>query len=416
MLPTKRYLTLFSAIVFVTGCAVDGPDGAEELDEPDSPDQASAEGSAAQALLPGPTTSYAIGAACVTSADCAAGEYCEIGPGWTLSSFALDHTCHTQASSAIATSLGCTLPPMASVTATDITYTSDGWQCSVFQPTSGTNLPVVVVFPYGGFLSQFRLNPDMINYAKAIVATGKVAAVCDYTKATSTLAGVPLEISDVRCGIRTFATAAGGLAFTAAGGGTYRGDPSRLGVVGSSAGGSLALVVALTADQSALSFGSGTVSLDSGTCNVAPLAGGEVGLVKRVIAAAPPTDMPGPYGYGAAAFPTNATRLGWYAGASVNPARAEALTAVSPALADMAHPYPGAPPILLIQSSGDTTVDPAQSATMDAALDAHGFKHSRVLVPTLYSGSTNVSHPWPFNLGGTAAPAQCTGYAFLAGL
>ncbi len=69
-----------------------------------------------------------------------------------------------------------------------------------------------------------------------------------------------------------------------------------------------------------------------------------------------------------------------------------------------------------MQSSGDTTVDPAQSATMDAALDAHGFKHSRILVPALYSGTTNVSHPWPFNLGGTAAPAQCTGYAFLAGL
>lgn len=403
-------------MVFAAGCAVDGLDIAEELDPPEALDEASAQGSTAQALLPGPTTSYAIGAACVTSADCDPGEYCEIGPGWTLSSYALDHTCQPQASSAISTVLGCTLPPMASVTPTTITYTSDGWQCSVFQPTSGTDLPVVVVFPYGGFLSQFRLNPDMINYAKAIVATGKVAAVCDYTKATSTLAGVPLEISDVRCGIRTFGTAAGGLAFTAAGGGVYRGDPTRLGVVGSSAGGSLSLVVALTADQSALSFGSSTVSLDSGTCNVAPLPGGEVGLIKRLIAAAPPTDMPGPYGYGAAAFPTNATRLGWYAGASTNPARAEALTAVSPALADMAHPYPGAPPILLIQSSGDTTVDPAQSATMDAALDAHGFKHSRILVPALYSGSTNVSHPWPFNLGGTAAPAQCTGYAFLAGL
>jgi hypothetical protein len=61
-------------------------------------------------------------------------------------------------------------------------------------------------------------------------------------------------------------------------------------------------------------------------------------------------------------------------------------------------------------------VDPAQTATMDAALAAHGFTHSRIVVPTLYSGTYNVSHPWPFNLGGVAAPAQCTGYAFLAGL
>ncbi|MEO5730381.1 MAG: alpha/beta hydrolase [Byssovorax sp.] len=413
MLPPIRLLMLLPALVLAASCAGAGSDSAELLD---STDEASAQGTAEQALLGTPTTSYAVGAACAATADCAAGEYCEIGPGWTLSSFALDHTCQPVASPAIATVSSCALPQLASVTATNLTYTSAGWQCSVYQPATGTGLPVVLVLPYGGFLSQFRLNPDMINYAKAIVSTGKVAAVCDYTKATSTLSGVPLEISDVRCAIRTFGTTAGGLAFTAAGGGTYRGDSSRLGVVGSSAGGSLALVAALTADQAALKFDSGTISLDSGTCNVAPLAGGEVGLIKRLIGAAPPTDMPGPYGYGTPTYPTNLSRLAWYAGTTEEPARVAALTAVSPALADMAHPYPGAPPVLLIQSSGDTTVAPAQTATMDEALEAHGFQHSRILVPTLYSGTTNVSHPWPFNLGGVAAPAQCTGFAFLAGL
>lgn len=414
MLPPIRSLMLLSALVLTTSCAGAGSDTADPLD---SPDEELAEGTAAWALPAGPTTSYAVAAACDTSADCAAGEYCESGPGWRLSTFALDRTCQPVASPAIATVSSCTLPPVASVTATNFVYTSAGWQCSVYQPATGTGLPVVLVFPYGGFLSQFRLNPDMINYAKAIVSTGKVAAVCDYTKATSTLPGVPLEISDVRCAIRTFGTTAGGLAFTAAGGGAYRGDPSRLGVVGSSAGGSLALVAALTADQSVLRVGSGTMSLDSGTCNVAPLAGGEVGLIKRLIGAAPPTDMPGPYGYGTPTHPTNLTRLAWYAGSAIaEPAYVEALTAVSPALASMAHPYPGAPPVLLIHSSGDLTVDPAQTAAMDAALEAHGFKHTRILVPTLYSGTSNVSHPWPFNLGGVAAPAQCTGFAFLAGL
>lgn len=413
MIPPIRPLMLLSALVLTAGCAGAESDAAEPTD---SPDEAIAQGSAEQALLAGSTSSYVISASCETSADCDAGEYCEIGPGWMLSSYALDHTCQPVASQAIATVSSCSLPQLASVTATNFTYTASGLQCSVFQPATGTGLPVVLVFPYGGFLSQFRLNPDMINYAKAIVSTGKVAAVCDYTKATSTLAGVPREISDVRCGIRHFGTTAGGLAFTAAGGGTYRGDPSRLGVVGSSAGGSLALVAALTADQAALSYGAGTMSLDSGTCLVRPLVGGEVGMIKRLLAAAPPTDMPGPYGYGTPTYPTNLSRLAWYAGTTVTPDYHEALTAVSPGLADMAHPYPGAPPILLIQSSGDTTVDPQQTATMEAALDAHGFKHSRIVVPALYSGTNNVSHPWPFNLGGVAAPAQCTGFAFLDGL
>lgn len=413
MLPLIRHVMLLAAIALTTGCASAGSDMEDPLDPLDeSLDQRPA----TEALVAGPTSSYVISAGCHYTSDCSAGEYCEIGPGWTLASYSLDHTCQPVASPAIATVSSCALPEMASVTATNIVYTSAGWQCSVYQPNTGTGLPVVLVLPYGGFLSQFRLNPDMINYAKAIVSTGKVAAVCDYTKATSTLSGVPLEISDARCAIRTFGTTAGGLAFTAAGGGTYRGDPSRLGVVGSSAGGSLALVAALTADQAALSFGAGAVSLDSGTCNVAPLEGGEVGLIKRLIAAAPPTDMPGPYGYGPPAYPTNLSRLAWYAGTTATPAYQEALTAVSPALANMAHPYPGAPPVLLLQSSGDLTVDPQQTATMDAALAAHGFKHSRVLVPTLYSGTNNVSHPWPFNLGSAALPAQCTGFAFLAEL
>lgn len=412
MLPSNRFL-LSSAIVLLSGCASAGSDTVEPLD---SAGQAISSDADEPPRALAPRTASARGAACSTSSDCAAGEYCETGPGWALSSFALDHTCQPVGSAAIATVSSCALPPLANVTATNITYTSAGWQCSVYQPANGSGYPVVIVLPYGGFLGQFRQNPDMVNYAKAIVATGKVAAVCDYTKATSTISGVPAEVSDARCAIRTFGTSAAGLAFTAAGGGTYRGNPARLGVVGSSAGGSIALVAALTADQSALRLGAGTVPLDTGTCNVAPLAGGEVGLVKRLLAAAPPTDLPGPYGFGNATYPANYTRLGWYAGADTDPARAEALTAVSPALADLAHPYPGAPPILELQSTGDTTVDNGQTASMDAALDAHGYKHSRIVVPPLYSGTTNVSHPWPFNLGGTAAPGQCTGFAFLAGL
>jgi acetyl esterase/lipase len=365
-----------------------------------------------------------VGGTCAVTADCDPGLYCEIGPGWALSAFtSLDHTCQPVATSAIAAVTTCTLPALATVTPTAITYTSDGLTCKVYQPATGTGLPVVLGLPYGGFLAQFAGNADFVNFARAIVSTGKVAVLCDYSKATSTQKGVPEELSDVRCAIRTAATSALGTAFTAAGGGTYRGSPSRLGVVGSSAGGSLALVAVLTADQTALAVPDttapgtyhATLVLDRGTCLVSPSAD-ERGLVKRLVAAAPPTDMPGPYGYGAAAFPTNATKLGYYAGAAADPVRADMLTAVSPALWDMAHPYVGAPPILLTQLAGDTTVDPAQSATMDAALAAHGFAHARVLGGTFMCGPTNCSHPVPLVNGGGALSPNCTMYAFLAGL
>jgi acetyl esterase/lipase len=364
----------------------------------------------------------AMGGACVTSADCGTGLYCEIGAGALASSFALDHTCQPASSAAIATVSTCTLPSLAAVTPVVITYTTDGLTCSVFQPSTGTNLPVVVALPYGGFVQQFAGNPDFVNYGKQVVASGKVAVLCNYTKATATISGVPAELSDVRCAIRTAGSSALGAAFTAAGGGTYRGSPSRVGVVGSSAGGSLALDAVLDEDVPALALPDTTapgtyhapLPLDSGTC----IAGTSsiLGMVKVLVAAAPPTDLPGPTGYGDAAHPTKVATLDAYAGSAVNPARADALSAVSPALFDMAHPYPGAPKVLLIQSSGDTAVDPAQSAAMDAALAAHGYRHSRILAAPLMCGVTPCSHPWQLTMGGAALAGNCTAWALLATL
>jgi dienelactone hydrolase len=271
----------------------------------------------------------------------------------------------------------------------------------------------VLALPYGGFVSMFAGNPDFVAYGKQIAGSGKVAVLCNYSKATPTISGVPRELSDVRCAIRTAGSSALGALVTAAGV-TYRGSPSRLGVVGSSAGGSLALVATLTADQASLNLGGGTVALDSGTCNAG--AGSILGLVKMLVAAAPPVDLPGPYGYGAAAFPTKVATLDAYAGSAVNPARTDALTAVSPALLDMAHPYPGAPKVLILQSSGDTTVDPTQSGAMCSALGAHGYRESCILAGPLTCGATPCSHPWQLTMTGNALAGNCTAWALLATL
>ncbi len=417
-------LALFALLLAFAACSADSPaPGHCDVEGLDAciragKDAAECAASAGCSQASAASPLVALGGTCAGSADCSAGLYCEIGAGAIASSFALDHTCQTASSAAIATVSTCTLPSALSVSPTVITYTSDGLTCSVYQPTSGTGLPVVLALPYGGFVSQFAGNPDFVSYGKQLSGSGKVAVLCNYTKATASVSGTPAELSDVRCAIRTAGTSALG-SLVAAAGATYRGSPSRLGVVGSSAGGSLALMAELDAEVAALALPDTTapgtyltpLPLDTTTCNAG--TGSILGMVKVLVAAAPPVDLPGPYGYGASAFPTKASSLDYYAGSSAEPARADALTAVSPALLDLAHPYPGAPKVLLIQSSGGTTVDPAQSAAMDTALAAHGYRHSRILAAPLMCGTTPCSHPWQLAMGGNALVGNCTAHALL---
>lgn len=358
-------------------------------------------------------TDKLIGATCVTSADCGSGAYCEIGADWAYSSYpSYDHTCRPVATNAIATTSSCTLPTATtSATATAVTITTAGITCNVYQPTTGTNLPVVVYFPYGGFAAPAITNPDAVALARTFVTTGKVGIVCGYRGATATAKGVPEELSDVRCAIRTWGSAAGGTAFGAG----YRGDPSRLGLVGSSAGGSLSALSSLTADLTAI--GAGTIGADDGTCSAGSVS--IAGMVKRVVVAAGPTDMTSANGYGPPAHPTPTGILDNYAGATTNPVRLDALTAVSPAILPP-HPYPGAPMFLIIGSTYDTTVDPVQETALKSALDAHGFVSTYVsggdFIVTIGGVPMHFNHPWQFNAGGVDLAANCTLRTFLAAL
>lgn len=358
----------------------------------------------------------AAGGTCATTADCDPGLYCEAGPGWALSIVGpnLDHTCQPVSTSAIATVTTGTLPAFASVTGYPVPYLSSGMACTVYQPTSGTGLPVVVYFSYSGFGPSNVANQDVVDYAHALVTSGKVAVMCNVPGASATVKGVPEELSAVRCAIRTWGTAAGGAAFTTATGQTYRGNPARLGAVGSSAGASLLALELETQDQDALALGSSTIPINDGTCNLAPLAGGEVGLVKRAVLAAPPTDFAGPNGYGSAAKPTKAVQLSGYAGTAIEPGRAEALNAVSPAV--VGARCNGLPPILILGSVADTVVDPSQLTSLQTTLAAHCGKVSRIQTAALFRGTTPVDHPFSFTLGGAAYDANRTAFALLAQL
>ncbi len=345
----------------------------------------------------------AIGGTCAATADCDPGLYCEIGPGWALSSFAsLDYTCQPVSSAAIATVTTGSLPAFATVTGYAVPYLSTGMSCTVYQPTTGTGLPVVAYFSYSGFGASNVGTQDVVDLAHMLVTSGKVAVMCNVPGATATVGGVPAELSAVRCAIRTWGTAAGGSAFvTAYPTQTYRGAPSRLGAIGSSAGGSLLALALLTSDQSSIALGAGTVAIDDGTCNVAPLMGGEVGLVKRAVLAAPPTDFAGPNGYGSAAHPTSVTSLNRYAGTSIDPGRSDALNAASPAV--VGARCNGLPPTLIVGSIADTVVNPSQLTSLEATLTAHCSSVSRIQTAALFRGTIPVDHPFSLTLATSAA-------------
>lgn len=357
-----------------------------------------------------------VGGTCAVTADCDPGLYCEIGPGWALSVTGpnLDHTCQPVSSVAIATVTTGSLPAFSTVTGYPVAYLSTGMGCTVYQPTTGTGLPVVVYLSYSGFGASNVATQDVVDLAHMLVTSGKVAVMCNIPGATSTVSGVPLELRAARCALGTWGTAAGGSAFVGAyPTQTYRGAPARLGAIGSSAGGSLLALAMQTADQSDIAMGSGTIPADDVTCNVGAVFA--PGLVKRAILAAPPADFAGPNGYGSAAHPTQTLSLSKYAGTAVEPGRSDALNAVSPAV--VGARCNGLPPTLIVGSINDTVVDPSQLTSLEATLTAHCSAVSRIQTAALFRGTIPVDHPFSLTLATPPAlPANRTALALLGQL
>ncbi len=136
--------------------------------------------------------------------------------------------------------------------------------------------PMVLAIHGGGWSKGDRA--DFLPLIRSLANRGYVAATVQYRLATSPANAFPAAVQDVRCAVR----------FLRANAAATGGDPNRFAVVGASAGGHLASMLATAADVSGL----------DGTC---PFANQPVN-VSAVIVLSGPTDLRDLSGFGTGAL------------------------------------------------------------------------------------------------------------------
>lgn len=204
--------------------------------------------------------------------------------------------------------------------ATGVAFGSDPRQkLDIYSPAGARNAPVVIFF-YGGSW-QTGQRADYAFAARALAARGFVAVVPDYRLVPAVR--YPAFVED---GAAATAWAAANIA-------RHGGDPARIGVAGHSAGGYIALMLAL--DQRWLA------------------AAGAPGAVKAAVGLAGPYDFAPfePGGAAAAAF-----------GHEPDAGMTQPIT----------HARADAPPVLLLTGDADDTVRPRNAIALAAALTAKG--------------------------------------------
>jgi acetyl esterase/lipase len=213
--------------------------------------------------------------------------------------------------------------------AADLAFGADPRQrLDVYVPTGARNAPVVVFF-YGGSWNSGR-RQDYAFAARALAARGFVTVVPDYRLVPAVR--YPAFVED---GATAIAWVQDNIA-------RYGGDPARIGVGGHSAGGYIALLLAI--DQRWLA------------------RAGAPGAIKAAVGLAGPYDFypfePG--GAAEAAF-----------GGATDPRSTQPI----------AHVRADAPPVLLLSGADDTTVRPRNATALAAALTAKGAAAEVKLYP-----------------------------------
>jgi acetyl esterase/lipase len=204
----------------------------------------------------------------------------------------------------------------ASAVARDVSFGPDARQrLDVYAPKNARDAPVVVFFYGGSWNSGSRA--DYAFAGRAMAARGYVAVVPDYRLVPQVR--YPAFVED----------GAAAVAWTVANAARFGGDPARLATMGHSAGGYIAVLLALDVRWLA--------------------AAGVPGAVKAAVGLAGPYDFApfAPGGAAAAAF-----------GQAVDVRTTQPITF---ARAD-------APPLLLLQGSDDTTVVPRNATALATAL------------------------------------------------
>ena len=204
----------------------------------------------------------------------------------------------------------------------------------------GKRVPAVVVIHGGGFRTLAKDNPREVNICGNLARNGYIAMSIDYALAAEGKPAWPRNLHDCKTAVRWLRANAERLQI----------DPDRIGVIGGSAGGTLASLVAMTLPSDGLD----------------PVAShGDLSCAVRCA-----VDL---YGVSDIAKWNEDTVL-------FNKTFAEA-----PELYRQASPItyvrPGGVPQLIIHGTADETVDVSQSEDFAQALDQAGSPNELILVP-----------------------------------
>lgn len=220
---------------------------------------------------------------------------------------------------------------------------------TILAPRTAALKPAILYFPGGGFTSADYEKFIAMRYALA--RAGFVVAAAEYRVVPDTYPGL---VEDGKSAVRYLRAHAE----------EYQIDPKRIGVLGDSAGGYLAQMVALTGGEKAFDVGQNLDQSSSvqaaatlyGISNLLNIGEGFPPDIVRVHKSAAVTE----------ALLLNGPAFGASPGAPVDAAPARALAA-SP----MGHVRGGhKPPFLIMHGSADTLVSPVQSRQLYQALKA----------------------------------------------
>ena len=229
---------------------------------------------------------------------------------------------------------------------------------SLLVPRNADLKPAIVYFPGGGFTSAAW--DKFIEMRMALAQAGFVVAAAEYRTVPDTF---PAPVIDGKAAIRYLREHAK----------EYGIDPGRIGVLGDSAGGYMAQMMALTHGEKAWEQGdfldqSSDVQAAAtlyGISNLLNIGEGFPPEVQHVHASPAVTE----------ALLVHGSAFRDWPGAAIGSDRQKALNA-SP----MGHISRNEPPMLIMHGSADTLVSPVQSAQLYKALKAEGNKADYVLV------------------------------------
>jgi acetyl esterase/lipase len=190
--------------------------------------------------------------------------------------------------------------------------------------------PAVAIIHGGGWVGGCK--EEYRPLAQAFAQRGYVAVTVSYRLAPQHKFPAPVE--DVKCAVR----------WLRAGAARYRVDPERIGAVGISAGGHLALLLALTGPGDGLEGQGGNAEQSS--------------RVQAVVNCMGPTDLARP-GWSAATDKVIAELMG---------GNRDTIPAAYRAASPLAYVRRGAPPVLTIHGTTDTVVPYEQARLLHAAL------------------------------------------------